>query len=109
MYPKLITMAKTPVHVELTSTEPNEFNERGVILEADLRCNFQAGGQIVFGEQKQQIQLSGTALIDGDICPECASPAGGSAVIYNTEYQIVRVQKWRNPDGSVNYTRLDVI
>lgn len=109
MYPKLITRASTPAHVELLRAEPNEYNERETVLSADLLCNFQAGGQIIFGEQKQQIQLSGTALFDGDICPGYDEPAAGSLRVFGTEYRIVRAQKWRNPDGSVNYTRLDVI
>lgn len=109
MYPRLIIQARTPVHVELLRTGPNEYNERETVLSADLLCNFQAGGQIIFGEQKQQIQLSGTALFDGDICPGFEEPAAGNLSIFGTQYRIVRAQKWRNPDGSVNYTRLDVI
>lgn len=109
MYPKLIIGAKTPAHVELMSTQPNEFGEREIILNADLLCSFQSGGKTVFSEKKQQIQLSGTLLFDGDICPDCDSPAVGSVIVCGTEYRVERVQKWRNPDGTVNYTRLDVV
>lgn len=107
-YPRLVHTAKTPAHVLLTAAEPNEYNERETLLDADLFCSFQAGGKLVFGEKKQQIQLAGTALFDGDICPEYDCPCGGTLSVFGADYGIERVQKWRNPDGSVNYTKIDV-
>lgn len=109
MYPKLVRKACTPAHITLYAAEPNEFNEREVILEGDFLVNMQAGGGVVFTAEKQRIQLSGVLLCDGDICPACDSLAVGKAEISGARYDILRVQKCRNPDGSVNYTRIEVV
>ena len=109
MYPKLVRVACTPAHIKLCSTEPNEYNERSTVIEGDFLCNFQAGGGITFDAQKQRIQLSGVLLLDGDICPEFNAPTNGTVMTGDTLYSIVNVRKCRNPDGSVNYTRIEVV
>ena len=108
-YPKLVRIARTPVHVELFKAECNDYNERETAVCGDFLCNHQSGGEIAYGEQKQRIQLAGTLLFDGDICPDCDSPVDGRLTLLGSEFRAVRVQKHRNPDGSVNYTRIDVI
>lgn len=109
MYPKLVRIAATPAHITLRSAEPSGYNERETLLDGDFLCNFQAGGGVAFDAQKQRIQLSGVLLLDGDICPEHHAPADGSAIVGGTLYSIVNVRKCRNPDGTVNYTRLEVV
>ncbi len=109
MYPKLVRTAKTPAEITLYAAEMNEFNEREAAVCGIFLCNFQAGGGIAFTEQKQQIRLSGTLLIDGDICPECFAPVDGTVTVNGAEFRAVRVQKCRNPDGSVNYTKIEVV
>ena len=108
-YPRLVRIAKTPVHVELFSAECNEYGERETAVDGDFFCNRQSGGEITYGEQRQRIQLSGTLLFDGDICPDCDNPVDGKVKLGETEFRAVRIQKHRNPDGTVNYTRIDVI
>lgn len=108
-YPRVVRIAKTPVHITLFGAEINEFSEHEPVADGDFLCNMQAGGSIEYGEQKQRVQLTGTLLIDGDICPECGAPVNGKAVISETEYKVIRAQKWRNPDGTVNYTQLEIV
>lgn len=109
MFPKLVRKAETSAHIKLSSAVPNEFNEREVVLDGDFHVNFQAGCGVVFSEDKQKIQLSGVLLIDGDICPDYDTPVCGTVTIGAARYDVLRVQKWRNPDGSVNYTRIEVV
>lgn len=108
-YPKLVRIARTPVHVALYKPDINEFGERETAACGDFFCNHQSGGEITYGEQKQRIQLIGSLLFDGDICPDCDNPVDGKVKLGETEFRAVRVQKHRNPDGTVNYTRIDII
>lgn len=57
---------------------------------------------------KQLITLSGQALFNGDISPETPK-IEGYAEIGGKEYIIFGSEKAKNPDGSVNYTRLELI
>ena len=62
----------------------------------------------VIFEDKQLITLSGEALFCGDIAPD--SPViDGYAEISGREYRIYGSAKAKNPDGTVNYTRLELI
>lgn len=106
-YPRLVTDAKTPASVILEG-EPNEFAEcESVSL--SLKCNWQGSGGVVYTADKQKLTLTGTALFDGDICPDMPVISSGSITVFGAQHRIVRGQKCRNSDGSVNYTRLDVV
>ncbi len=108
-YPKLVRAAKTPVHVTITTEEPNEFNEREVLAELDLLCNFQASSKLVYTNEKQSVTLSGTAFFDGDILPGVGFLSSGTVTVFGEERTIFRGTKARNPDGTVNYTKLELI
>ena len=108
-YPKLVRMAKTPVHVVIEAEHTNEFGERNTLLNADFKCNYQDIAKIKFEQQKQSSQVTGAIYIDGDICPDVAVISTGYVNIFGERRQIVSGRKARNLDGSVNYTRLDVI
>lgn len=58
--------------------------------------------------EKQLITLSGEALFNGDISPD-TSMIDGYVKIGETEYAIYGSEKAKNPDGSVNFTRLELI
>lgn len=52
--------------------------------------------------------MSGEALFCGDIAPD--SPiVDGAVEIGGREYKIYGSEKAKNPDGTVNYTRLELI
>jgi hypothetical protein len=57
---------------------------------------------------KQLITLSGEAFFNGDIAPDTAV-IDGYAEIGGKEYRIYGSEKAKNPDGTVNYTRLELI
>lgn len=106
-YPRLVTEAATPAVVVLEA-EPNEFGERSS-TSLSLKCNWQSSGGVVYTDDRQKITLTGTALFDGDICPDMAVISSGTVTVFGVTHRIVRGQKCRNSDGSVNYTRLDVV
>ena len=108
-YPKLVRGAKTPVHVAIESEHTNEYGEREILLDDDFKCNYQDTAKINFTSQKQSSQVTGTIYIDGDILPGVAVISAGYVEIFGERRVIKTGCKARNLDGSVNYTRLDVI
>ena len=48
-------------------------------------------------------------MFDGDIAPDMAVISGGTVEVFGEKRRIERGMKARNPDGSVNYTRLEVV
>lgn len=110
-YPSLVRkyQCKTPISIRL---ELEEIDEDGAPVSAyvgEFLCNYQDSAKRVFQENKTWVQLSGVALLDGDIAPSMSAIAAGSAVVFGEQRKIYRGQKCRNPDGSVNYTRLELI
>lgn len=73
------------------------------------KCNYQDKGKTVLTAEKKLIQLSGCALIPGDIAPNLPTISGGSITVNGVKRKIYEGTKARNPDGTVNYTRLDVV
>lgn len=59
--------------------------------------------------EKKLIEITGSALFPGDICPELPAISGGSAVIFGAQRRILEGRKARNPDGTVNYTEVLLI
>ena len=108
-FPKLVRNPKTPVRVVITSDEENEFAERKVLLDKDFLCNYQDAAAVKYTADKRSLEVTGAIYIDGDIVPEASVIASGSVYIFGAKREIARGTKARNLDGSVNYTRLDVI
>ena len=108
-FPKLVRHANTPVRVVIESEEPNEFGERETLLDDSLLCNYQDAGSVRHTSDKQTPGITGTIYIDGDILPDVAVISCGYVIIFDERREIKKGQKARNLDGSVNYTRLDVI
>lgn len=108
-YPKLVRNPHTPVNVVVESERPNEYGERNVLLDAHLLCNYQDAASVQHTADKQKPMVTGAIYIDGDICPDAAVISCGHVVIFGERREIAKGCKARNLDGSVNYTRLDVI
>jgi len=109
MWPRLVPgrVCKTPCRVVLA----NGADENGApLIAADLtlNCNWQDKTRQVLNAERQVIQLAGAALFDGDIAPELDILAG-EVEIYGKLWTIHQGSKCRNPDGTVNYTRLELM
>lgn len=74
-----------------------------------LYCNFQDGAKTILNEQKKIVEISGAALFSGDFCPLVPIISGGEVEIFGIKRQILRGIKARNPDGTVNYIKLELI
>ena len=110
-YPKLVpdAVCKIPVHVRIDAEGISEDGEPITAFEADLKCNYQDNAKTILTAEQKLVQLSGTALFNGDIASDLATLSGGEVTVFGIERRIYQGFKCRNPDGTVNYTRLDVI
>ena len=67
------------------------------------------GAKASLSKDKERIELSGVALFIGDLCPALPVIASGTATINGKEYAINKGTKNYNPDGTINYTTLELI
>lgn len=110
-YPCLIPrrLCKTDIHVHLESEELNNLGEPKQVIDLDLKCNFQDRAKTILTTEKKLVQITGTALLPGDIAPAMPNLSGGSITVFGEERRIEQGTKARNPDGTVNYCQLEVI
>lgn len=110
-YPDLVPkrLCRTDIHVRLESEAVNNQGEPEEVLELDLKCNFQDRAKTILTAEKKLIQVTGCAMFPGDIAPEFPSLSGGTVKVFGEERRIVQGMKARNPDGTVNFCRLEVV
>ena len=75
----------------------------------DGKCNYQDKAKTILTVEKKLIEVTGTALFPGDIAPDLPVISSGVVTIFGAERRIVQGTKARNPDGTVNYTGLELI
>ena len=109
-YPNLVPkfMCKTPIHVTLYSEEISETGSPIVILDKYFNCNYQDKAKQILTPQKHIIEITGVALFNGDIAPKVPAITSGTVKIFGVEREIYQGRKARNPDGTVNYTELEI-
>lgn len=100
---------KTPIKVSIDASELSEDGELAEVFTADTKCNLQMGARASFTKDKEKIELAGVALFIGDLCPAIPVIASGSVTIDGNTYGINKGTKNLNPDGTVNYTTLELI
>lgn len=110
-YPCLIlkSMCKTEIHLEIEQEGRNVYGEPLEPIIWDGLCNYQDSGKTELTVEKVLIQLEGCALIPGDIAPELPVITKGDIKVFGVTRHIYKGTKCRNPDGTVNYVRLDVM
>lgn len=99
----------TPVKVSIDSTELNEDGELAEAYTVYTKCNLQMGARASFTKDKEKIELAGIALFIGDLYPALPVIASGTVTIGGQEYSINKGTKNLNPDGTVNYTTLELV
>jgi hypothetical protein len=72
------------------------------------KCNYQSKATRVYTDKKTFVQVTAKCLIPGDILPAVNDLSSGEATIQGNKRKILYGQKWRNPDGTVNYTEIDL-
>lgn len=110
-WPRLVLpqFCKTPIHLSLYR---EGYSEDGAPIEAlviDTKCNYQASSKRIYTNKETFIQLTGKCLFDGDIAPGIDEIGSGEAIIFGEKRSVALGQKHRNPDGSVNYTEVDLV
>lgn len=110
-YPDLVPkrLCKTPIHVHLESEELNAKGGPARVLDLDLLCNFQDKAKTILTAEKKLVQITGRAMFCGDIAPDFPSLSGGTVTVFGQERRIEQGMKARNPDGTVNYSQLEVV
>ena len=100
---------KTNVLVTIDRDEMNEDGEIEKVASIITTCNLQMGARVSMTKDKEKIELAGVALFIGDLCPSVPVISSGTVKIYDREYSINKGTKNLNPDGTVNYTTLELI
>lgn len=91
--------------------EAGGFDEDGAPVEAATwsgKANWQDTARRVFQTDRGEDVATATLYIDGDALPDVARIAGGTVSALGLEWRIVAGTRARNPDGTVNYTRLEL-
>ena len=93
-------------HLSMDREGTTKYGDPLPAVEYNGKCNYQDSAKSVMTFEKKLVQISGTALFPGDICPELPAVYGGSAEIFGMKRRILQGRKARNPDGTVNYTEV---
>lgn len=110
-YPCLVpkSLCRTEIHLSMDREGTTKYGDPLPAVEYDGKCNYQDSAKRVMTFERKLVQISGTALLPGDICPELPAVYGGSAEIFGMKRRILQGRKARNPDGTVNYTEVLLI
>ena len=110
-YPCLIPkrLCKTDISLQMDREGLNEYGEPLDPVLYSGKCNYQDKAKTVLTAEKKLVQITGTALLPGDICSELPVISGGSAIVFGVQRRILEARKARNPDGTVNYTEVLLI
>ena len=133
-YPKLVPprLCHTEVKVTFLGDLDVEGDEE-ILGEFSGKCNIQIKTKQRLTADKRLVTINAVALFDGDIAPGIPQPKGVIRIKesialkdengefletedgnpleyceYGKEYKIFSIAKERNPDGTVNYTRLEL-
>lgn len=111
VYPSLVRKedCKTDIKVVLYGEGTTEEGEPVIVLESNLKCNYQDKAKRVLTAEKVLIQLTAKAYFFGDIAPDLPVISGGQVTVFGEIRKIYQGTKARNPDGSVNYTELEIM
>ena len=100
-YPCLVPkrLCRTDISLVMEQEGRDKYGEPLPCFEYSGKCNYQDKAKTIFTAEKKMVQITGSALLPGDICPELP-------VIRR---KIQEARKARNPDGTVNYTEVFLI
>ena len=110
-YPSLVpkSMCRTDVKVVIYKEGVSETGAPLIAAEKELKCNYQDKSYTKMTAEQKIVALGAKAYFPGDICPELPTISGGTATVFGVDRTIYQGTKARNPDGTVNYTLLELI
>lgn len=100
---------KTDVQVEIEQEGVDKYGKPLPTVTYNGKCNYQDKAKTILTAEKKLIEVTGTALFAGDIAPTLPVISGGTVEIFGVKRRIAQGTKARNPDGTVNYTGLELI
>lgn len=107
-YPKLVPPRLCHIEVKVTFLGDLDIEgDEEILGEFSGKCNIQIKTKQRLTADKRFVTINAIALFDGDIAPEISNPKG-ILKLYDKEFRIYSIAKERNPDGTVNYTRLEL-
>lgn len=110
MWPELVPewVCTTDIKVTIYSDESTEEGKPIIVLDEELKCNFQDSAYMVLTPEKRLITLSGKVYFRGDIAPALHAISAGEVEVFGEKRKIHKGTKARNPDSTVNYTLLEL-
>lgn len=109
-WPQLVLsrFCNTDISVSIESEDIGENGTPKELLKWSGKCNYQDKAKKVWTSDKVLVEVTGTCLIPGDIAPDLVVISGGTVQIFGIDRKLVLGTKARNPDGTVNYTQLEL-
>lgn len=107
-WPSLVPAAVCRVPIKLVLTKGcTDDSAPAVFRTLHTFCNFSAKGGWTVDEKRQKVRYAAAAFFTGDIAPDLEHLAGQAEVL-GLRLAICGAERARNPDGSVNFTRLEL-
>ena len=112
MWPVLVpdAVCTTPVTIRL---ELPGINEDGTPREgrvSEAMGNYAEANKWIMDAERRLIRLQAAVLLNGDIAPELETLSGTVTVAGSDTPRVIQsAARARNPDGTVNYTRLELM
>ena len=109
-WPQLVLpqFCTTEISVKVDSEDLNENGTPKQLINWVGKCNYQDKVKRIWNKDKELVEVSATCLIPGDIAPEVSIIPSGTVTVFGQQRELVIGRKARNPDGTVNYTQLEL-
>lgn len=110
-WPRLVVPFTQSTRVKAT-VDANGIDEDGAPIVGAVwsgLCNWQDHTVEKYGKDRATTEVVASLYIDGDAFPALAVIAGGTVEAMGADMTIARGTKGRNPDGTVNFTRLELV
>lgn len=109
-WPQLVLpqFCKTAIRVVVDSEELNENGTPKQLLDWTGLCNYQDKVKRIYTAEKIYVDVTAMCLIPGDIAPDLVTIPSGVVNVLGVDRILVQGTKARNPDGTVNYTQLEL-
>ena len=109
-YPKLVPdrMCTTEMEVGIYGEGLSETGSPIIVCQKKLKGNYQDKASTKLTAEQKIVTLDGKAYFDGDICPKQSVISSGYVKVFGVKRSIYQGTKARNPDGTVNFTLLEL-
>ena len=109
-YPKLVRPqdCTTPVTVTIFTEGLTEDGAPARASSMSLYCHRRSSSKRTYDRRHAEVTLTAVLYFCADFCPDFPEIPEGEVVLDGVRRRIVSGKKARDPDGTVNYIRLEV-